>query len=315
MTDEPRPEVEAAEATEPTEPTEPTDPVAIKSATGPDTRGDADTVAPPSPPAMAARASGALALPLNAPIVTLAVLMTVLFLMFLLIEPTPRWVVLFGGAIAALSMDGVLRSARRVPFEDGADTAPYLFLPALFAIAVPVFAEHNVRDFWAAPAALAAGLAFGAISSAEVASVRQFDPARGTARFIASAATYFVAFALYSLTYRFGLDLQTAMVAVALVSALLAVELLHEGEVDPLETLIFAVVTALTVAEVRWALHFLPLDGYLAGLTLVLAFYLVTGLIHSHLVRQLTATLAAEYTLIAAAGVALVVWARAQGLA
>ncbi|MEE8337481.1 MAG: hypothetical protein V3R95_05425 [Dehalococcoidia bacterium] len=315
MTDEPRPEVEAAEATEHAEPTEPTDPVAIKSATGPDTRGDADTVAPPSPPAMAARASGALALPLNAPIVTLAVLMTVLFLMFLLIEPTPRWVVLFGGAIAALSMDGVLRSARRVPFEDGADTAPYLFLPALFAIAVPVFAEHNVRDFWAAPAALAAGLAFGAISSAEVASVRQFDPARGTARFIASAATYFVAFALYSLTYRFGLDLQTAMVAVALVSALLAVELLHEGEVDPLETLIFAVVTALTVAEVRWALHFLPLDGYLAGLTLVLAFYLVTGLIHSHLVRQLTATLAAEYTLIAAAGVALVVWARAQGLA
>ena len=289
---------------------EPIEPVAINAGSH-----EADAAASPSPQTVAPRPGGSLALPLTAPAATLTMLMTVMFLMFLLVEPTPRWVALLGGGIAALSMDGVLRGARRAPFESGADTAPYLFLPALFAVAVPIFAEHNVRDFWAAPAALAAGLAFGMVSSAEIASVREFDPARSAARFIASAATYFVAFALYSLTYRFGLDLQAAMVAVALVSALLAVELLHEGAVDPLETLLLAVVTALTVAEVRWALHFLPLDGYLAGLTLVLGFYLVTGLIHSHLVRQLTVTLAAEYTLVAGAGGALIIWARTTGLA
>ena len=268
-----------------------------------------------SPSPMISRRGGAFALPVNAPIVALTVIMTITFAMFLLIEPTPRWIALFGGVIAAPSVDGVLRASRRAPFADGHDTAPYLFLPAVFALAVPVFVEHNVRGLWATPAAIATGLVFGAVVMAEVASVREFDPARGIGRFITSAATYFVAFALFSLTYRFGLDLPTAMTAVALVSAMLAVGLLHEGEVDPIETLIFAVITALAVAEVRWALHFLPIDSYLAGFAMLLAFYFVTGLIHSHLVRHLTATLAVEYSVIAAAGVALVVWARNAGIA
>jgi hypothetical protein len=270
---------------------------------------------PATPPAFTSRRMGAAALPINGPLLTLTLLMTVIFLMFLLIEPTPRWIALFGGVVAALSLDGILRSQRREPFENGADATPYLFLPALFAVTVPVFAEHNVRDFWAAPVAIAAGIGFGAVAVAEVASVRGFDPARNVGRFIAAGATYFVAFALYALTYRFGLGLPESIAAVALVSALLSIELLHEGEVDPLETLLFAAVTAIAVAEVRWALHFLPLDGYLAGLALLLSFYFVTGLLHSHLVRQLSITMATEYAIVTTAGIALVVWARAAGLA
>ncbi len=279
----------------------------------PDVKATIAAVPPPESP-FAGRRSGVLALPVSGSVVVLTLLLTTVFLMFLLIEPTPRWIALFGGVIAALSLDGILRSQRREAFER-ADATPYLFLPALFAVAVPVFAEHNVRDYWAAPIGIAAGVGFGAVAVAEIASVREFDPARGVARFIAAGATYFVAFALYALTYRFGLDLQAAIAAVALVSALLAIELLHEGEVDPLETLIFAVITALAVAEVRWTLHFLPLDGYLAGLALLLTFYFVTGLLHSHLVRRLSATLAAEYAIVTAAGIALVIWARASGLA
>ncbi len=261
------------------------------------------------------RPTALLAIPVSGPIVAMTLLVTIVFLMFLLIEPTPRWIVLFGSALAALAMDGVLRSARRAPFEADADTTPYLFLPALFVLAAPVFIEHNVRGFWAAPAGVAAGLAFGAVAVAEVASVREFDPVKGVGRFVASAATYFVAFALFSLAYRFELELQQAMVAVALVSVLLAVEMLREGEIDPVETLVFAVVTALVVAEVRWTLFYLPLDGYLAGLTLLLAFYFVTGLLHSHLTSHLSAFVAAEYVLITAAGIGLVVWTRAAGLA
>ena len=269
----------------------------------------------PEPAAVLARSGGPLAIPLTAPAVTLTALVTMLFLMFLLIEPTPRWVALFGSAVVALAMDGVLRGARRLPFQSGADTTPYLFLPALFVLAIPVFLEHNVRGYWAAPAAIGAGLTFGAVALAQVASVREFDPARGLARFVATAATYFVAFAIYSLTYRFELALSAAMLATALGTALLAIEILREGEVDPLETLVFAVVTALIVAEVRWTLHFVPLDGYLAGLTMLITFYFVTGVLHSHITRHLTPPVAAEYVAIASAGVTLVVVARAAGLA
>lgn len=268
------------------------------------------------PPARASlRSGGPLGIPVTAPAVALMVLMTALFLMFLLIEPTPRWMVLFGAGAAALSMDGILRRARREPFESGADTTPYLFLPALFVLAAPVFIEHNVRGYWMPAAAVGAGLAFGAVIVAEIASVREHDPVHAAGRFVAAAATYFVAFALFSLTYTFDLDLRPAIVAMVLVSVLLAVEILREGEVDPLETLIFAVVTGLVVGELRWTLHFLPIDGHLGGLTLLLGFYFVTGLLHSHLTRHLDALVAVEYVMVVMVGIALVAGARAAGIA
>ncbi len=47
----------------------------------------------------------------------------------------------------------------------------------------------------------------------------------------------------------------------------------------------------------------------------ILAFYFVTGLLHSHLVRKLSVAMATEYAIVTTAGVALVVWARASRLA
>lgn len=273
------------------------------------------TTEPLASPTIPSRTSAFRSMPINAPTVVLTVLVTVLFLMILLIEPTPRWLVLFGSTLATLSLDGILRTTRRQPFATGLDTTPYLFLPALFVLATPVFLEHNVRGYWAVPVALTGGLLFGAIAVAQVGSVREFDPARGPARFIAVTSAYFVAFALYSLTYRFDLELSHAMVAVTLVSSLLAIEVLREGEVEPLETFILAIVTALIVSEVRWALHFLPLDGHLAAMTLLLTFYFVTGLLHSYLTRQLSAFVATEYVLVTSIGMGLVTVVRVTGIA
>ena len=84
---------------------------------------------------------------------------------------------------------------------------------------------------------------------------------------------------------------------------------------DPRETVVFAIVAGLLVAQARWLLFFLPLDGYPAGLALVLAFYLVTGVLHAYVIRQLNSVTAASYGLVAAIGVALLLVARAAGLA
>ncbi len=253
--------------------------------------------------------------PLTPETAVLTVLMTAVFLLFLLIEPTPRWLALFAAVVAALATDGVLRSARREPFAAGADTTPYLFLPALFALTAPVFAEYNARGFWAIPVALGAGLAFGAVVTAEVGSVRADEPLRGVARFVTATATYFVAFALYSLAYVFDLALGAAMVAVTLMSVLLAVELLRDGEIDPIETLVFAGVVGLVAGEARWVMQYLPIDGYLAGLTLLLLFYFTTGVVHAYITRALDVMVAAEYGAVAALGIVLVVGARAAGIA
>lgn len=266
-----------------------------------------------------------LSVPLTPEAVVLTALMTAVFLLFMVIEPTPRWLALLAAVVAVLATDGVLRGARRDAFAAGADTTPYLFLPALFALAAPVFAEYNAQGFWAIAVALGAGLAFGVVVTAEIGSVpvpvglrpdgRADGPARGVARFVAATATYFVAFALYSLVYAFDLALGAAVVAVTLLSVLLAVELLRDGEIDPIETLVFAGVVGVVAGEARWVLQFLPIDGYLAGLTLLLLFYFTSGVVHAYITRALDATVAAEYGAVAAVGIALVVGARAAGIA
>lgn len=252
----------------------------------------------------------------TAPAVVLTLLVAGGFLMFLLVEPSPRWVVLFGSVVAVLSMDGVLRAARREAFEAGGlDTTVFLLLPALYALAAPVFLEHNVRGYWALPAGLLAGVGFGLLAVGQVSSVRAFDVGRSFGRYVSATATYFVAFALFSLMFTFDVHVRPATIATGLVAALLAAEMLRDGEVDQLETLVFSVVAGLVIAEVRLAMHYLPIDGHLAALTLLLAFYFVTGLIHAHVTRQLDRTAALEYVTIAVTGLVLVVGAQAAGIA
>jgi hypothetical protein len=256
-------------------------------------------------------------IPINAFMVVLTMLVTLTFLMFTLVEPTPRWLLIFGAIVAGLGVDGTLRVTWREAFsgDTPTDPAPFVFLPALFVLATPVLIEHNVRGYWVIPAALAGGAAFGGILLAEIISVRERAPEYAIARVVATGGSYFVAFALFSLMYVFDLDVRTAVGGVGLVTMMLAIELLHEGQVDPFETLMFAAISALVVSETRWTLHYFPIDGYLAGLTLVLVFFFVTGLLNAHLTRRLDVVLAAEYIVIGAIGLGLVVFARMSGAA
>jgi hypothetical protein len=265
---------------------------------------------------------GRLAAAFTTEAVILSALMTGTFLMFLLVEPTPRWLALCAATIAGLGVDGVLRSAReRVPAGSvstpaaGLDTIPYLFLPALYALVVPVFAEHHVRGYWAIPAALLAGAVFSGVLANAVASVQLRERAAGTVRLLPAIATYFVAFALFSLAYAFELRLRDAVVAAWLITTLLAVELLRDEEIDPVETLVFSGIAGFLLAQARWVLQYMPLDGALAAVALLLVFYVVTGVIHAYMTRELDRSVATEYAAVAAAGIALVTGIRAAGLA
>lgn len=253
--------------------------------------------------------------PLTAHMAVITALATAVTLAFVLVEPSPRWWLILGAAAVIAGMDGVLRAAWREPFEAGQETAPFLFLPALYILVTPVLIEHNARGEWVLLMGLAGGLGFGAIVWGEVASVRTNALEYPRARLVTTSAAYFTAFGFFSLTYVFQVGLLTAMVAVGLAATMLAIELLREGEIDPLETLGFAVVTGLVVAEGRWLMHYLPLDGYMAGLALLVLFYFVTGVVHSYITREFNPRLALEYGGIAAIGLTLVAAARAAGLA
>ncbi len=238
------------------------------------------------------------------------------FLMFALIEPSPRWLVLVGTASTTLALDGVLRAGRRQAFsEGGLDTAPLLLVPALYMLAMPVFVEHATLGYATGVVALIAGAGYGALVVGQLSAVREFDAGRQQGRFIAAAATYLVAFALFALVFLFGVSQQPAALAVGLASTLLAAEIVREGEIDPAETLLYSLVAGVVVAETRWLIHYLPIDEYAGALTLLLVFYLVTGVLHSHVVRQLTRSVATTYAQVGVAGAMFIALARALGVA
>jgi len=158
--------------------------------------------------------------------------------------------------------------------------------------------------------ALAAAALMGIVLYAETASLDgqgQFYPA---SRFILNVGTFLTAFAFYVVVYEFEVSLLPAALTVGLISMLLAVEVLREAEADPIRALVFAGAIGLVVAEARWALYFLPLESYLAGVFLLLCFYVSSGLIHHHLDDDLHAPIALEFSVITLLGVVIVALGR-----
>ena len=250
-----------------------------------------------------------------APAVVLTAVVTSTFLMFVLTEPAQRWLLLLGVVAAALGTDGVLRSAHPRTYALGLDTTPQIVLPALYALAMPLFIEENVHGLWTLVCVLIAGLGFGAILIAEVRSVRDFERGAGEARIVADAGAYLTAFALLSLIYTRDPGLAATVAAAALVGGLLSVEVLRYSSVGALDMLTFTLVGALVLGELGWALHFVPLDGHLAAVALLLAFFFTSGVLSARLRHQLTREVLIQYGATAALGVAVVVAARAADLA
>ena len=228
---------------------------------------------------------------------------------FLAIEPTQNWLLLLMAFLVALGSDGIVRAHPQAPFRRLDETALYLFLPVLFTLAVGLFLEEAAEGYWSAPAGLLAAIPFAFILQAEYDSVRPEAEAYPTARLILNIATYVIAFLFYATISDFELALLSSAFAVGVVSLLLAIEVLREEALDTPRTLAYAVAIGILLAEAAWSLHFLPLEGPLAGAFLLLAFYLMTGLMHNYLGQRLNLRTAGEFASIAFLGLAIVVLA------
>jgi len=234
--------------------------------------------------------------------------------LFLAVEPTKPWILLVLVGLVAIGTDGILRTHPKGNFEGLADTAPFLFVPVLLALASGLFLEEVVEGYWALPAVLAAAALFAASLYAEYVAVRSEGPSYPLGRFTLNVLTYLSAFGFYAVVYSFDVDLLPSAFAVGLVSLLLSVEIFREAEADPYRALVFAGVIGLVVAEARWSLHFIPLEGFLAGVFLLLAFYLTTGLIQHYLTGHLNRSIAVEFLLVTAAGLSIVIAGRVLSL-
>jgi hypothetical protein len=232
-------------------------------------------------------------------------------LLFLAIEPTKPWILLVVTGLVAIGADGVLRqNPHALREEDAAWTAPLLFLPTLLTLAAGLFLEDAVSGYWVLPGTATAVLLMAAVLYAEDVSIDGESALYPSARFVLNLGTYLTAFAFYAVVYSFDVALVPAALTVGLVSLLLSVEILREAEADPLRALVFAGVVGLVVAEARWALYFLPLESYLAGVFLLLVFYLTSGLVQHHLNDDLRPPIVSEFVVIAVVGILIVALGR-----
>lgn len=226
---------------------------------------------------------------------------------FLAIEPTQFWILLALAGLIGLGTDGLIRSQQKANFRRFDDTALFLFVPVLLTIATGLFLEEALVGYWNVPIALLAAIPFGMVLQAAGQSVDTNAPAYQPARLVLNVAAYLTAFLLYAVIYDFGLGLWPATIMVALVSLLVSLELLREE--DGMETpraFAYSGAICLLMGQAAWSLHFLPLEGILAGTFLLLIFYMLTGFTHLYLSRQLSPYTAAEFAAIGAVGLLIV---------
>lgn len=226
---------------------------------------------------------------------------------FLAIEPTQNWLLLLLTVLAGLASDGIVRTHPEGRFKRLDDTALYLFVPVLFTLAAGLFLEEAAEGYWTAPAGFLMAVPFGFALQAEYNSVHREGAAYHPARLILNVATYATAFLFYAAIYDFELALVTTIFAVSVVSVLLGIEVLREEAMETPRTLLYAGAIGLLLAEATLTLHFLPLEDTVAAIFLLLAFYLLTGLMHSYLGQRLNLRTAGEFTAMAAIGLIIIV--------
>ncbi len=230
---------------------------------------------------------------------------------FLAIEPTQSWLLLLLAGLSGLGADNVVRTHPKARFQRLDDTALFLFVPVLFTLGVGLFLEDVASGHWTIGFGLLSALPYWLILRAEYESV---DPESGgfqLSRLVLNGATYIIAFLFFATIYDFDLDLLTASFAAGIVSVLLAIEVLREEAMDTSRTIIYAIAIGVLLAEAAWATHFLPLEGVAAAVFLLLAFYLMTGLMHNYLGERLTARTGSEFAAVAVTGLLMVILSHA----
>ena len=241
------------------------------------------------------------------------IIMTAIYLMYVLIEPSPRWLLLLAGIMAILGGDGVLRNNWPEIFKNRnnlIETTPYLFLPSIIALAIPLLIEHNFKGYYAILMAVAGGIFFTTIIGASSISVDKKAPNYYLARIFSTFGVYFTGFTFFSLTYLLNLELGQIIVTTGLVSFMLGMEIFRERQINHWETLLLSLTTGIILAEFRWVSHYMAFGSYAAGLMLLLVFFVIIGLLLNHQIGTLGRRIIIQYTLTALSGLVIIILAQ-----
>ena len=222
------------------------------------------------------------------------------------------WLVGFILAVVAGVVTGRFALLAR-PDESG--LAPRLAAPTLpttsLLPAVTVFgAVLLISIYHNALLILIAPLLFAPLLGAVLIARYHLEDESGQARRMARTAhvllTHGVAFLVLATIYINKVRSLLSATAVAVIVCLLLVQI-ADGERFPAERrLIYGLVGGMILGEITWALNYWPLTGWTGGAILLIAFYLIAGLILAQIREGLRRRDILEYGIIAAVAFAIV---------
>jgi len=210
------------------------------------------------------------------------------------------------GVAAMLAVDRFLRIHPQGRFHGPWATLVYLFVPALYALAVCLFVVDLPR-LWQIVAVPILGIGLGVVANAEYLTVDTSTDTYEPGRFLLLFFVYFTTFAIFKEMFTAELPLLLSIVVVLAVALLLTMDMLRELEAETRGLLVQAAAVALVAAEVRLALYFTPLRDLLSAALLLVVFYVMTGLVQNQASGRLDRQTAGQYALILAAGIVIVV--------
>jgi hypothetical protein len=217
-----------------------------------------------------------------------------------------------GVALAVASGALVARFTRRrsapifpgVPAVATPPTTALFPAVATFGVVLLVSIYHNIAMLAVAPAIIALVVLGGSIARYHLDD--EIGRLRRVARTTHVLLTHAVAFLLLAAVYINKVRSLLSASTVALLICLLLIQI-ADGERFPIERrLIYGLVGGVVLGEITWALNYWPLTGWTGGAVLLIAFYLVAGLILAQVRDGLRRRDLLEYGFSAAAMFALV---------
>ncbi len=200
---------------------------------------------------------------------------------FIATAPAQPWALALTLVLAALGLDGPLRSHPRAPARGISGTVVYLVVPVAYVMGTGLFFREIATGHWRLLAGILSGIGYGVVAHGEYLSVATSARTYDTARLVCNVGAYVAAFTVYGALYSFGIRLPVAALGVGLITFLLSLEMFREVEPRAEHLLVMAAITAVVLAEVRLVLYYLPLADLLAAIALLLTFYVVTGLVQA----------------------------------
>ncbi len=213
-------------------------------------------------------------------------------------------------ALTAAGVESIMRSHPHVLMSETQYTAILWVLPCMVATAaaliVPAIPGSRLDAF--AGITIAGGLMMLVILG-EYYTIDFYDSAYSFARLGLNLATYLTALLIFINIY--GLRVRSILSAplTFVLSALLALELLRGSEADVRRTWLYAAVTGLAMAEAIWAINYWAVSSLVGSVTLLLLFYVITGLFQQHLWGRLRWRLLVEFAAVILVA-ALLLWLR-----